>query len=60
MHLVCPLVTHRQSAELVQPCQGPLDNAPVHAQPTAMPSAPFGDRWCDVRERGDSRCSRES
>ena len=48
MYLVCSLVAHPQPAELVQPCQGSLDNPPVYAQPTAMPGTPFGDHWCDV------------
>ena len=36
MYLVYSLVAHPQSAELVQPCQGSLDNPPVHAQPASM------------------------
>ncbi len=44
MYLVYPLVAHPQSAELVQPCRGSLDNPPVYARP----GAPFGDHWCDV------------
>ncbi len=48
MYPVYSFVAHPQSAELVQPCQGSLDNPPVHAQPTAMPDAPFGDHRPDV------------
>ncbi len=48
MYVVYSLVAHPQSAELVHPCQGSLDNPPVHAQPTSMPGAPLRDYRCDV------------
>ena len=48
MYVVSSLVAHPQPAGLVQPCQGSLDNPPVHAQPAAMPGAPLGDHRRDV------------
>ena len=48
MYLVSSLVAHPQPAELVQPCQGSLDNPPVHAQPAAMAGTPPGDHRRDV------------
>jgi len=42
------LIAGAQTAEVVQPCEGALDDPPLGAQARAMLDATPGDRWLDT------------